>query len=92
MVAYNEPFGRTSGLVTAIPFAPAILPAGLIRALTDAGSPDEMGQIAGLIVIAELLLGAWLARRGGKLFACYLCLILLVSSVSSFGMHALYRA
>jgi hypothetical protein len=92
MVAYNEPFGRTSGLLAAIPFAPAILPAALIRAVTSSGGLDEMGQIAGLIVIAELLLGAWLARRGGKLFAGYLCLTLLVSSVSSFGMHALYRA
>jgi hypothetical protein len=92
IVAYNEPFGGTSGLVAAIPFVPAVLPAELIRVFTSAGGPDEMAQIAGLIVIAELLLGAWLARRGGKLFACYLGLILLVSSVSSFGMHALYRA
>ena len=92
MVAYNEPFGRTSGLVAAIPLAPAILPAALLRIFTSGGGHDELGQFAGLIVIAELLLGAWLARRGGKLFAFYLCLILLVSSVSSFGMHALYRA
>lgn len=92
MVAYNVPIGRTSGLVAAIPFAPAILPAALIRAITYRGGPDEMGMVAGVIVIAELLLGAWLAWRGGKLFVAYLLLVLLVSSVSSFGMHALYRA
>jgi hypothetical protein len=92
MVAYNVPFGRTSGLVTAIPFAPAILPASLIRIVTSGGGPDEMGMVAGVIVIAELLLGSWLAYRGGKLFVAYLLLVTLVSSVSSFGMHALYRA
>jgi hypothetical protein len=68
------------------------LPAGLIRAVTSSGGPDEMGVVAGGIVIAELLLGAWLARRGGKLFVAYLLLVMLVSSVSSLGMHALYRA
>jgi hypothetical protein len=92
MVAYNVPFGRTSGLVTAMPFAPAILPSALIRAVTSGGGPDEMGLVAGVIVIAELLLGAWLAHRGGRLFVAFLLLVMLVSSVSSFGMHALYRA
>jgi len=92
MVAYNVPFGRTSGLAGAIPFAPAILPAALIRAVTYRGGPDEMGMVAAVIVIGELLLGAWLAWRGGKLFGAYLVLVLLVSSVSSFIMHALYRA
>jgi len=91
MVAYNVPFGRTSGLVAAIPFAPAILPAGLIGFFASRG-PDEMGLVAGVIVIAELLLGAWLAWRGGKVFVAYLLLVLVVSSVSSFAMHALYRA
>lgn len=92
MVAYNVPFGQTSGLVTAMPFAPAILPASLIRVVTSGGGPDEMGVVAGVIVIAELLLGSWLAYRGGKLFVAYLLLVIGVSSVSSFGMHALYRA
>ena len=92
MIAYNVPFGRTSGLVAALPFAPAILPAALVRLFTSGGGPDEMGLVAGVIVIAELFLGAWLARRGGKLFEAYLLLVLLVSSVSSFGMHAIYRA
>ena len=92
MVAYNVPFGRTSGLVTAMPFAPGILPAGLIHLLTYRSGPDAMGVVAGVFVIAELLLGAWLARRGGKLFLAWLLLVLLVSSISSFGMHALYRA
>lgn len=92
MVAYNVPFGRTSGLVTAIPFAPAILPASLVRVVISSGGPDEMGVVAGAIVIAELLLGSWLAYRGGKLFVTYLLLVMVVSIVSSFGMHALYRA
>jgi hypothetical protein len=92
MVAYNVPFGRTSGLVTAMPFAPAILPASLIRVVTSGGGPDEVGVVAGVIVIVELLLGSWLAYRGGKLFVAYLLLVMVVSSVSSFGMHALYRA
>jgi hypothetical protein len=92
MVAYNVPFGRTSGLVTAMPFAPAILPSALIRVVTSGVGPDEMGLVAGVIVIAELLLGTWLAYRGGKLFVAYLLLLMLISSVSSFGMHALYRA
>lgn len=93
MVLYNAPFTRTSGLVAAIPIAPAILPAALIRALLDSrGGSDQMGMVAGVIVIGEMLLGAWLAWRGGKLFVAYLVLVLLVSSVSSFGMHAMYRA
>jgi hypothetical protein len=92
MVAYNVPFGRASGLVTAMPFAPAILPASLIRVVTTGGGPDEMGVVAGGIVIAELLLGSWLAYRGGKLFVAYLLLVMVVSTVSSFGTHALYRA
>jgi hypothetical protein len=92
MIAYNVPIGRTSGLVSAIAFAPAILPAVLIRAVTNSGGPDQMGMVAGVIVIAELLLGAWFAWRGGKSFVGYLLLVLVVSSVSSFGMHALYRA
>jgi hypothetical protein len=92
MVAYNVPFGRTSGLVTAMPFAPAILPASLIRIVTSGGGPDEMGVIAGVIVIAELVLGSWLAYRGGKLFVAYLLLVMVVSSISSFSMHVLYRA
>lgn len=92
MVAYNVPLGRTSGLVSAIPFAPGLLPAVLIRAVTYRSGPDQMGLVAAAIVIGELLLGAWLAWRGGKLFTAYLLLMLLVSSVSSFIMHALYRA
>jgi hypothetical protein len=92
MVAYNAPFGRTSGLLTALPIAPAILPSALIRAVTYRSGPDHMAMVAGAIVIAELLVGAWLAWRGGKLFVAYLILVLLVSCISSFGMHALYRA
>jgi hypothetical protein len=93
MIAFNVPFGRTSGLVTAIPFGPALLPAELIRVLTDASiGPDGSASIAAVIVIGELALGAWLAGRGGKLWLVYLILVLLVSSVSSLGMHAGYRA
>jgi hypothetical protein len=93
MIAFNVPFGRTSGLVTAIPFGPALLPAELIRVLTDASiGPDGSASIAAVIVIGELALGAWLAGRGGKLWLVYLILVLLVSSVSSLGMHVGYRA
>ena len=39
--------------------------------------------VAGVVVIGELLLGAWLAWRGGKLFVAYLLLVLLVSCVEA---------
>jgi hypothetical protein len=93
MIAYSVPFGRTSGLMTAIPFGPGLLPAEIIRSLIDASiGPDGSASIAAVIVIAELALGAWLARRGGKLLVAYLILVLAVSSISSLAMHALYRA
>jgi hypothetical protein len=92
MIAYNVPFGRTSGLVIAIPIAPGLLPAELIRQFVSGLGRDAMEPIAAVIVVGTLLLGAWLAGRGGKLLLAYLLLVLLVSSLSSLGMHALYRA
>jgi len=93
VIAYNVPFGSTSGLAAVIPIGPAILPAELVRAVLDRSlSPDDMLPIAAMIVIGELALGAWLAHRGGKLLIAYLLLVLLFSSLSSLGMHALYRA
>jgi hypothetical protein len=92
IVPFNEPFGSTSGLVTALPIGPAILPAELIRVyLTDGIGVDGMLPIAAVIVIAELLLGAWLAQRGGKLLVAYVLFLLVVSCLSSLAMHAMYR-
>jgi hypothetical protein len=91
MIAYNVPFGRTSGLLDATPFTPALLPAELIRRFTPGLGVDETAIVAGVIVIAEMLLGAWLASRDGRLFAPYVLLVLCISSISSLGMHALYR-
>ncbi len=92
MIAYNEPFGRTSGLAVALPIGPGLLPAELIRRwLTSGIGVDGMMPIAAVIVIGELALGVWLAFRGGKLLLAYAILVLLISSISSLGMHALYR-
>jgi hypothetical protein len=91
MIAYNVPFRTTSGLAVAIPIAPAILPAEILRRFTSDVGVDGNVPIAGVIVVGELLLGAWLARRGGKLFVAYLLCVLVASCASTWVMHAGYR-
>jgi hypothetical protein len=89
MVAFNVPFGSTSGLAVNIPIAPGILPALLLRGLA---SVDEVGKLAVAFVLLQLLIGAWLARRGGALFFAYAVLVLGSSTVNSLVFHVLYRA
>lgn len=87
IVPYSKPFGQTSGLLSGIVFGPGLLPAVLLRR----GQIDNSIWIAMLFVILELGVGIWLARRGGKLALIYTLLILCLSAVTSFGVHALYR-
>jgi hypothetical protein len=91
MIAFNVPFGDTSGLAIAFPLAPGLIIAELIRAFTGS-SRDQVERLGVAIVILQLLLGAWLARRRTRLSALYTVLLLVTSSLSSFVLHALYRA
>ena len=91
MIAYNRPFGHTSGLAVNIPIGPGILIAELLRGVTGFGA-DDTAKLAGVVVIVQLLIGAWLTRRGGMLSTVYLLLLFAFSSLSSLFLHAMYRA
>ncbi len=92
MIAYNVPFGQASGLALILPVGPAVLPAEIIRSVLDSSlSPDDMMPVAAVIVIGELALGAWLSARGGRSLLAFLILALIVSTISSLGVHVLYR-
>jgi hypothetical protein len=91
MSAFNVPFGRTSGLALSLPIGPGIVPAELIRAFAGL-STDAAAKIPAVIVIFQLLIGACLAHRGGKLALIYTLVLLAVSTLSSLLLHALYRA
>jgi hypothetical protein len=90
MIAFSVPFGRTSGLAIYIPIGPGILGTALISNLIGANM-HESGPIGPVIVITQLLIGAWLARRGGKLSVVYTLFTFLSASLSSLALHALYR-
>ena len=88
IILYNKPFGYSSGMIPAIPIGPGIiLPGLLLRRHISAAS-----GISAAFVVIELLIGAWLARRGGKLWIVYLILVFLFSCFNSLVLHALYRA
>jgi hypothetical protein len=93
MVAYSVPFGRTSGLIHYLPLGQAIVPAHVAQRLAgfernDAGE----ASVAALVVVAQLMVGAWLARGRGHWCAIYVAIVLLISCGSSFVFHALFRA
>jgi hypothetical protein len=90
LIAFNVPFGHTSGLAINIPLCPGILFGELFRGLVGLDQ-SIAGTVAIVIVVLQLLIGAWLARRGGKLFIAYAILVLIISSLSSLMIHALYR-
>ncbi len=87
IIAYNQPFGHTSGMLPALLFGPGLVPAMLLRQ----GNPDNAIWLALVFVVVEIGIGVWLAFRGGKLYLTYLTLCLLLSCFTSFVMHALYR-
>jgi hypothetical protein len=91
MILFNKPFGHVSGLAENIPTCPGIIYAGLLSALFRTNL-HEAGKLAVVFVIVQLLIGAWLAKRGGKLLGVYLFGVLVTASLSSLLMHALYRA
>jgi hypothetical protein len=64
------------------------LPAQVVRLVSNHPRVDGTAGIAAVIVIAQLILGAWLARRGGRLAVAYTGLVLMLSSLSSLLMHA----
>jgi len=92
MIAFNKPIGSTSGLIMHLPLAPSVLPAVLIGSLFGNQHPDNLTGFAAVMVVVQLALGFWLAKRGGKLAVAYLTLLLMLSSVGSLGFHALYRS
>lgn len=87
VVLFNKPFGHVSGLLQTIPIGPGIFPAIMIR-----GHVDHATWLAATMVIVALLIGAWLARRGGKLSLAYFVFILMNSCINSFFWHFAYRA
>jgi hypothetical protein len=91
MVAFNVPFGHTSGLAVNIPIGPGILAAELLRGFANM-SVDEAGNLAFGFVLLQLLVGAWLAQRGGAGFIGFAVLVLASSTLSSLVFHVLYRA
>ena len=86
LVLYNKPIGYSSGLIQALPFAPALLPAIWIR------GPGELGVPAAILVSLELLAGSWLCPRSSKSAVAYLVLVLLLSCFNSLVLHVLYSA
>lgn len=90
MVPFSRPFGRTSGLLAGLPLGPGIVYTEIVRAFTSR-NPDAFVLLAALLVIAQLFVGVWLARRGGKLFGTFLALELLSACLSSLAFHAAYR-
>jgi|GEM_PF-4262076 len=88
IMPYSRPWGRTSGLMDGILFGPGILPATFLRR----GSVDNAVWIAATIVLIELGLGFFLARRkNSPAFLIYAVMILLASSFSSLIFHAMFR-
>jgi len=87
IIAYNKPFGHTSGMLPGILFGPGLVPAMMLRR----GNVDNTLWVAIIVVVLELGIGIWLAHRGRKLFAAYVVFCLLLSSVTSFFFHAMYR-
>jgi len=91
MIAYNVPFGRTSGLVSHLPLGPGVLFGVIMDVLAGIAGDTEV-TVALSAVILQLAAGAWLARRGPKAAAIYMALVLASSSLGSLILHALYRA
>lgn len=89
-IAFNEPFGTVSGLAVNIPLCPGILVAELLRGLIGLDR-DAATQMAAVLAMIGIGLGAVLARRGGKTFVCYTLAALASSSFSSFVLQALFR-
>ncbi len=87
IIPCSKPFGHASGLLSALAFGPGLLPAALARR----GNIGESTWIAMLFVMLEMGVAIWLARRGGKLALIYTFLVLCLSTLTSFGLHALYR-
>ena len=90
MIAYSVPIGRTSGLIQVLPLGPGIILAELIRALLSMDR-DRAANLAIVFVFAQLLIGVWLARRGGKLPVVFATVVFITSSLSSFFFHAMFR-
>jgi hypothetical protein len=89
--AFSRPIGQATGLLIGILIGPGLLPAEGVRALVSHSRPQDSVPLAVVFVIAQLGLGIWLAKVSGRLSTAYSCLALTMSSVASFGLHAMYR-
>lgn len=70
---------------------PAFLPAALIASLFGPITND-VNCLAILLTAAEMAIGLWLIRLGPRRTIAYLVLVLLMSTIGSFGLNALVRA
>jgi hypothetical protein len=86
IIPYSRPFGHTSGLLEWILISPGLMPSVF---LSSRHVDDSTWAV--VFVMMELVIGIWLARRGGRLALAYTLFILGLSTVSSFGFHVLYR-
>lgn len=91
MVAFNRPFGRTSGLLPYVAIGPGVLPAEMLRAVLGGVDGDHLTILAAMFALLLLFVGVWAAGRGGRLAAALATLSLVVSTITSFIVHAMYR-
>ncbi len=88
IVSVSRPFGPVSGMLTGMVFGPGLIPALLFRT----GNIDNTTWIAAVVVIVEMAIGFFLARRtGGILITAYIILVLATSTGTSLVFHGLYR-
>ncbi|WP_425397907.1 hypothetical protein [Aeoliella sp.] len=70
---------------------PAFLPAALLSSLWG-HNLHEVTWLSVLLTAVELAIGIWLIRLGPRRTIAYLVLVLLMSTIGSFGLNALVRA
>ena len=86
VLVFSEPIGRISGLLEFVPASPGFFEAELARYLFDGVKRQQVESIAAGAVSVQLIIGVLLSRHGGMLFLAYTTLILVLSSLSSFGV------
>lgn len=92
IVAYSVPIGRISGLAECFAWGAGLLPAAFARAFCDPIGVDNMPAIGACFVACQLALGIYLAIRGGITSVVYTFVVLILSSISSFGLFIGTRA
>ena len=92
MIAYNKPFGYTSGLASEIPLAPSMMPIRFMLGMMRSWSSPSVRIVATSSVFFELAIGVWLARRFPRTSLAYIVACFVASTLGSLLIHVLYRA